>query len=259
MKQFDFMKDPDNKGADSITVEHTPKRKLDLFPRIICLLVALGIWIYMVNMNDTDATETITLRIELTGVDTLEGEGMMVYGFDERTVTVTVKGTNRDLKQFDESGYKATVDVIGITEAKVNNLPITIKPPANTSITVESLTPGNVLVISDFIEIKTIENIRIAFGSVGDKSFTGEASVASLDIKGPREIVSNIVDVEFKIDGDIKDGQEITGFSAVKFYDINNEEVDVKGAVTVLTKEISVTVTEETSSSESAESTEETE
>ncbi len=259
MKQYDFMKDPDKNGAESITVEHTPKRKLDLFPRIVCLLVALGIWIYMVNINDADAIETITLRIELSGVDTLESEGMMVYGFDERTVTVTVKGTNRDLKQFDESEYKAIVDVIGITEAKVNNLPITIKTPANTSITVESLTPGNVLVISDFKEIKSIENIKVGFGLAGDKNFVGDVSVDSLDISGPREIVSKIVSVEFKIDGEVKDGQEIKNLSVVKFYDMNGEEVDVKGAVTILTKEISVIINEETSSSESSESTEETE
>ena len=149
MKQFDFMKDPDASGADSITVEHTPKRKLNLFPRLVCLFTALVIWIYMVNVNDPDMTETMTLTIELKGVETLEEAGMMVYGLSERTVTVTVKGTNRDLKQFTEADYKATVEVGGINEVKDNiQLPINIIVPENSNISLEQ-PPANLIAFSD--------------------------------------------------------------------------------------------------------------
>ena len=256
MKQFDFTKESDMGGSDSITVEHAPKRKLNLFPRIACLLVALGIWIYMFNMNDVDATDTITLRIELSGIETLENEGMVVYGFDERTVTVTIKGTNRDLKQYKESDYKAIVDVIGITEAKVNNLPITIKTPANTTITVDGMTPGNVLVISDYREEKAINNLKVLFGAVSEGEFSGEFSVDEIVISGPRKIVSEIVSVEFKIDGEITDGQEINGFSSIKYFNITGEEVDVSGAVSILTKDVFVTVTEESDSQSGIQETE---
>lgn len=263
MKQFDFMKDPDNNGKESITIERTSKRKVDIIPRVICLLLALGIWIYMFNMNDADTAEEITLRIELSGEDVLYDEGMMVYGFDERSVTVTVKGTNRDLKKFSESDYKAVVDVIGITEAKVNNLPITIKVPANSSITVVSTTPGNVPIISDYREEKTVGNIGVTFGSVSEGSFVGELSVGEITVSGPREIVSKIARVDFIVDGEIEHNDTISNFTTVKYYSSDDKEIDTRGAIKVLTKEISITVFEETTSAESGsletESTTETE
>lgn len=251
MKRFDFMRDPDNNGNESITIERTSKRKVDIIPRIICLLFALGIWVYMFNMNDADTVEEITLRIELSGESVLHEEGMMVYGFDERSVTVIIKGTNRDLKRFTESDYKAVVDVIGITEAKVNNLPITIKVPANSSITVVSTTPGNVPIISDFIEKKTVGNIGVAFGSVSEGTFGGDLKVGEITVSGPHEIVSKIARVEFIIDGEIEIGDKTIDTTNVKYYTTEDKEIDTRGAVQLLTKDISVTVFEETTLSES--------
>lgn len=251
MKKLDFMKDSEGNGKESITIGRTSKRKVDIVPRIICLLFALGIWIYMFNMNDADATDTITLRIELSGEEALADEGMMVYGFDERSVTVTIKGTNRDLKRFAESDYKAIVDVIGITEAKVNNMPITVKVPANSSLSVESMTPGNVLVISDYKTEKAISNLQVVFGTVNEGEFEGELSVSEISISGPLEIVSKIARAEFKIEGEISNGAEINSFSSIKYYAVNDEEIDTRGAVTILTKEIYATVSEDTETEES--------
>ncbi len=248
MKQFDFMKDPDNNGTDSITVDHAPKRKLDLFPRILCVIIALGIWLYMVNVNDADMTETVTLRVELTGVETLESAGMMVYGLGERTVTVTVKGTNRDLKQYSESDYKATIEVGGITEAKPTNLPLNIKLPENSSIIVEKF-PGNVLVYADYKEVHTIPAVKVSFGGDGGDRFEGTPSINTLEISGPRSIVKNIAVAEFRIDGELHEGVT-DNFSSVKYYDKFGEEIDTMNAVTVLTKSISVTITEKTPAEE---------
>ena len=250
MKRFDFTRDPENSGNEEITIERTSKRKIDIIPRVICLLFALGIWIYMFNMNDADTVEEITLRIELSGENVLEEEGMMVYGFDERSVTVTVKGTNRDLKRFAESDYKAIVDVIGITDAKVNNLPITIKVPANSSITVVSTTPGNVPIISDYKENKTIGNIGVVFGSVSEGVFEGELNVGEITVSGPRDIVTKIARVEFVIDGEIKNGDDIADFTNVRYYGSDDTEIDTHGAVKVTTKEIFVTIVEDSASDE---------
>ena len=241
MKQYDFMKDSDDNSSDSITVEHARKRKLNLFPRIVCLLIALVIWIYMVNINDNDMTETVTLKIELTGIDTLEDAGMMVYGLGERTVTVTVKGTNRDLKQFDENDYKATVEVSGLTEAKTNNLPVSIELPKNTSLVLDGA-PGNVLVYSDFKETKTINTIQVDLLTDTDGKFVADPNFDSVVISGPRSIVEKIVGVELKIDSNLSEGLAVEKFSGIKYVDRLGEEVDTMNAVTLVTKDISVNI-----------------
>ena len=75
MKQYQFMKDTDDNGNETVNVTYKPKRRLDLFARLACLLVALVIWLGMVNINETDVTETMVLKIEYVGLEDLENEG----------------------------------------------------------------------------------------------------------------------------------------------------------------------------------------
>ena len=54
MKQYDFVSDVDESGKENVSVAHAPKRKkIDIAPMIICFFIALLIWIYMINLNDT--------------------------------------------------------------------------------------------------------------------------------------------------------------------------------------------------------------
>ena len=45
MKHYEFMKDPDKEGSEAVSVEHTRKRKHDIGPKIVCLLIAIIIWV----------------------------------------------------------------------------------------------------------------------------------------------------------------------------------------------------------------------
>ena len=260
MKQFDFMKDPDVQGSDSITVEHTPKRKLDLFPRIACLLVAVGIWIYMFNMNKDDITTEIELQIEVVGSDVLEEKGMMYYGFDQNTVTIKVQGTNRDLKQYKASDYKATVDVSGIIDKTVNNLAIKIENPINLTLVDKSIT--NVGILFDYVQESEICDFEIVLSAASAAELTGELNMEKIPVVGAKELVDKIASIEIVIDGDVREGDNITYSdiaSSICYYDAKGNEIVSKGGISIDTeklKEIGETLSVKIVEHDSAESDE---
>ena len=259
MKQFDFMKDPDVQGSDSITVEHTPKRKLNLFPRIICVLVALGIWIYMFNMNEDDITTEIDLHIEVVGADVLEENGMMYYGFDQNTVTIKVQGTNRDLKQYKASDYKATVDVSGIIDKSVNNIAIKIEHPTNLTVVDKSIT--SVGIMFDYIQKTEISHVEIVLSAASAAGLKGELNIDRIPLEGAKELIDKIARIEIVIDGDVKAEDNITYsevFSGVRYYDANGNEIISKGGISVdsekLIKDFGETLMVKITAEDSAES-----
>ena len=72
MKQYDFVSDIDENGKENVSVAYAPKRrKIDVVPMIICFFIALLIWIYMINLNDTGMTATMTIPVTIEGVDEL--------------------------------------------------------------------------------------------------------------------------------------------------------------------------------------------
>ena len=234
MKQYDFMKDPDVQGSDSITVEHTPKRKLNLFPRIICLLVALGIWIYMFNMNEDDITTEIDLQIEVVGTEVLEEKGMMYYGFDQNTVTIKVQGTNRDLRQYKASDYKATVDVSGIIDKTVNNLAIKIEHPTNLTLVDKSIT--SVGILFDYVQEADISDIEVVLSAASAVGLEGELNLDTVPVEGAKELIDKIARIEIVIDGDVKEGDNITYSdiaTSIHYYDANENEIMSKGGVSI--------------------------
>lgn len=250
MKRYNFMKNSD--GNEPITVEHTSKKKLDLFPRIICLLVAIGIWIFMVNLNDPNSTETLTLKLDLVGASgmvTEDGAPLAVVGVDKTEVTITVKGTNRDLKHFTKGDYRATVDVSGIKNSGEMLLPVKITTPAGSSINLVSSGVTEVTVNVDLVSEKEIPiTVGFAVDSLPLEGYEYELGVDvdgvamselgnKIKIKGPKSVVDRITGASYFV----VYGEQTNKYSqVVPTYVIDNGEVLDTGRV--ICPDITVTV-----------------
>lgn len=228
MKQFDFMRDPDKEGADSVFVGNRPKRRLNLFPLVVCFFIAIAIWIYMVNINDNDVTATVTIPIKIEGADDLQKDkNLMVYGFDKDTVTVSIKGTNRDLKKYTDSDYAAYVDVSGVSESGRHTLPVYIITPEGSSITVAGNEQININLYSDEMLVKSVdfEAIWGDIVTVSTYNYSLELSHNSVEVSGPRSLVEIISKAQYKVDGELFSSKSFSGFD-IKFYDANGNAVD---------------------------------
>lgn len=242
MKQYDFVKDPEKNGDDAIVVAHSPKRKLDLGWRLFCLLLALIFWIYVFNMHETDTSDTVTLKIDLVGVDALSAnDDMMVYGMTKKTVVVTVKGTNRDLKEYSDADYKATVDVSNISTTGEHVLKINIKTPENTTIRFESSDPANVSIWADKKISSDILLKAVVVGAENKDHFDADASEKTIKVEGPKEVIDRISVAMIEVGGNLMNGQVINGVS-VKFYDAMHKEIDSKDSLTYSAENLSVSI-----------------
>ena len=245
MKIYNFTRDPEKKGEDAISLEHAPKRKLDLIPRLICLLVAAFIWLYMVNLNDTDVASTVTLKVEIIGEDVLhQEENMMIYGVDVKSVTATIKGSNRDLRKYTEADYRAVVDVSNLRDAGRHTLPIQIITPTGSSIAVTNLDVQNVNLYSDEKVIKSVLFQVVSGYMATAPTYTYEIvqSAYYVDITGPRSAVDNIESAQYQVEGEYYSSKSFSGFTPM-FCDKNGDYISFEdGVVSCSTSQLTVSV-----------------
>lgn len=245
MKQYDFRKDHEKQGDEAISVEHISKRKLDILPRILCLIIAAFIWIYMVNLNDTDITSTLTLKINVVGADELRADdNMLIYGMDKSTVTITVKGSNRDLRKYTEADYSATVDVSEIKEEGRHTLAVNIKTPVGSSITVTESDAPSINLYADHSIMKSVrfEVLRGNMTTITTYAYEIEQSAYFVDISGPRSMVEIIESAQYHIEGEFYNSKSFSGFNLL-FCDKNGDYVSFEeGAVMYSTADVTVKV-----------------
>lgn len=233
MKKFSFINNSDDKKDGSIVVERAKKKNLDIGARIVCLLIALLIWIYMVNVNVVDKTETITLNINVVGADILNtNENMMIYGMDKGTVTITVKGSNRELRKHLDSDYSATVNVSDVSDSGKHILPISIQLPAGANISLVSMDFSNVTLYSDIVFTKSVP-FDAFYGNVIMLPETEEGyysvynivrSVDYVEITGPKQLIDMVESAKYCIEGDIQMGKSFSNCSLM-FCDANGDFV----------------------------------
>ncbi len=218
------------------------RKKLDLGARLVCLLIALIIWIYMVNFHDTDSMETLTLKIDVVGVDALSAhDDMMVYDMDKKTVSITVKGTNRDLKEFSDLEYKASIDVSKISTIGEHKLEVVVKTPDNSTITLVSADPATVSLWADRKTSREIPVDTVIVGVLNQMSFMATASIDEIKVEGPRIIIDRISVAVIEVGGNLTDGQ-VREDVKIKFYDAMQQEIGSVGALSYSMEGVSVTV-----------------
>ena len=91
----------------------------DLAAKIICAVVAIGIWFYVASNDRTIVEKTYRdVQVELRNLDKIEEEyGLSVIGSREFTVDVTVKGSKSDINRLSDGDVTAFVDFKDVTEA----------------------------------------------------------------------------------------------------------------------------------------------
>ena len=245
MKIYNFTRDPEKKGEDAISLEHAPKRKLDLIPRLICLLIAAFIWLYMVNLNDTDVASTVTLKVEVIGEEELhQEENMMIYGIDVKTVTVTVKGSNRDLRKYTESDYRAVVDVSGLRDSGRHTLPVQIITPTGSSITVTNTDVSKANLYSDERITKSVlfEVVRGEMATAPTYTYEIVQSAYYVDVVGPKSAVDAIETAQYQVEGEYYSSKSFSGFTPM-FCDKNGDYISFEdGVVSCVTSQLTVSV-----------------
>lgn len=191
--------------------KHTKRRKINLeylienkvFLRIFSVVIAVIIWITLsLTLYPTihKTVPNIPLSVDLTGTKA-EREGLSVVKYSTNLVSATINGMRYEIGNYSNDDLYATVDASKITKAGEYNLDVKIQSKTDDEFTVESVTPGNIMVRLDYIE--TVEkdlSVEAPDVSAADGYTLTEASVSpeKIEITGPKNKIEAITDVKVK-------------------------------------------------------------
>ena len=127
----DFYQDNNNTSSEKLFM---PKRWFS--SKVLCFLVAFGIWIYAVNVTTQDYEKTFSLiDITVEGWEELLDEtNMSVVNLEESKISVTVKGLRSDISKLTPSDFSAYIDISDLQESGKHNLEVSVDLPSTVSL-----------------------------------------------------------------------------------------------------------------------------
>ena len=107
---------------------------------LISLLVAIGLWMYVMGNVDPPSTERVSgIAVEMKGVDYLKSQDLKPTLNGPKMVTVTIEGKRSQVNKAKDKGLEAYVDVSTCDYGK-NEGKIQIQMPDGvTGVTVEAV------------------------------------------------------------------------------------------------------------------------
>ena len=171
------------------------KEKNKLVVPIICLLISIGLWVYVTNTeNKMRTTEISKIPVELVNTEALTSSKLALTPDQEFYVTLKIEGNTNDINKIKKSDFKVQVDLSEYAWKKgENKVPVSI---VDYPITV-SIRNTNTLTISinieDMIEktMKVTSNIKVTPKS---GYFASEPTITPEEVKitGAESIVNQV-------------------------------------------------------------------
>lgn len=165
------------------------------FSRILCFFLALGIWIYVVNITTQDFEKTFSLiDIDVEGgEELLDSTNMSVVNLEESKVSITVKGLRSDIAKLTENDFSAYIDVSKLEDSGKHTLEVSVDLPSTVSFV--SKYPETITISVDENIERTFDiDIDITEYSMDTIYEMGipTADINTINVKGPSNILDKV-------------------------------------------------------------------
>ncbi len=202
--------------------------------KILSLLIAMLIWLLVVNVQDPITPEIFTdIPVTFVNESYIEKSGklaLMVEGKD--TVNVRVRGENSIIRNMSKDNITAVADLTQIIDMTTQPImvPVTVTCPGIKDKNVE-VTPRNIpITIEERESIDCIISTELVGESKPDKNYEVGKTTAEpekITITGPKSVVENIDNVTAKVnvDGMTESGERN---AELVIYDKNHDELTDK-------------------------------
>lgn len=172
------------------------RRPLLIFPWLVCLITAFGIWIYVMNITSDVYEKTFTLiDIAVEGAEDMENtSNLSVVEVEGGKLSVTVTGLRSDIAELSAEDFVAYVDISTLDSAGKHSCEVKLKTPVTVSVTAKE--PSSISVLVD--SLKTTEvpvAVEKSSYSMSSDYYLGEITtdISSVNVTGPGMIVDRIV------------------------------------------------------------------
>ena len=164
----------------------------DLIPRLLCVVIAVIIWLYVMSNESPDYERTFsgaTVSIENAALLSNEYDLSVISGYGERA-DITVTGKKSDLISYSLENIVPSVDVGSITTPGKHQLSISVTTPDGC--TVGSVSPTSIEVYIDQIATKTLPVVVNISQVQHEQSITlgvPTPDVTAVTVSGPASVI----------------------------------------------------------------------
>lgn len=177
--------------------------RFDVIALVLCLVIAIGIWLYVMNSNQETAEKTIIITIDAiaqvekeTNMSIITGSELMDYS--KIMVELTVTGTKSAIEKYDDSQYVVELDTSALEEGKAGKYNFSFKYtlPGN-DVTFKSMSPSYISTPVLVDVLSTVEvPLKADYKEGGISSGTLESltpkNLDKVSVSGPKSIIDTV-------------------------------------------------------------------
>lgn len=171
--------------------------------KIISILIAVIIWVYVINKNNPEIDEEV--RSVIVTINTADStpyrNGLAITEGLSQTIDVKIRGRHNAIAAYDKSQISATVDINSITEEGTYSLPVTVYVPGD-NVWLVNHTPTRLTYTFSKITTQTIP-VEVNVTGTKDPSYDismSDVSPQTVTVKGPSNEINYISHALLTID-----------------------------------------------------------
>ncbi len=200
--------------------------------RIISVVVALIIWIYIIIVLDPAVeVEVRDLPIQFVGTEVLSQNGISVVNESATTLNIKIKGSRKKMGKYDMKTIIAKVDMTGIRTVGQTTLPVEVVVPFE-NVGISSQSHYHIDVKTEKLVKKKMDLEIKTEGSLAQNYMAGPISVEpkTVEIQGPESVVGKIAKAGILLNYSGAD-VDITEELPIRFYDTDEKELTTQDAL----------------------------
>ena len=251
MRKKNLKKEREYAVPDIVVADDKPtKKQRHILAKLLCLLAATCVWMYVMNLEATNYERTFTqIPVAIDGVTQLNAESNMsvISGYDN-TVDVVVSGKKSDVQKLTAEEIRASVDVSTMMSAGKFSMAVNVQLPAGFTVTNAGLLTADL-----YVDVDTQREVPVRITSLGfnvSSSYTMGTPILShetVTVTGPAQVLDLIECASLSFDlGTVTSSTTMVGTPQLE--DVGGVRISnpyVRCDIKEITVEIPVTMTKD--------------
>lgn len=176
--------------------------KSDLTLKIASVLIAVGLWFYVVQVQSPDIERTVAdIPVIFSQKELLEERGLALLQDQEHTIDLKIRGKRRLVVDINNANVTVIADVSQITAPGSHALYTNVVLPV-AGVEITKKTPATLEVEVDELRTKEIDVQYAIVGSPEQDYVLGnvELEPKTIEVKGPKTVVDGISTLQAQVD-----------------------------------------------------------
>lgn len=169
-----------------------------LFDKIIAVIIALILWVYVVNViNPPSSTTIIGVPVQLLNQEVLAASNLAIAGTDQYTVDVVIEGARSDILAVKKDDITANADLFGFGKGQ-NYLTVTVIIPEK--VVVKEIRSSRIpVLIDELVRVSKPVQLQVSYTNKNYEIGAVTMVPATMDVVGAKSLVDAVPYVLVKL------------------------------------------------------------